>query len=198
MATIPSAPGRSSGRLPQVLLVLVVLAVLVGLGAVGVVASILPITRTTTGSGPDPIPAPALPDGDQFAFVSVREAPPGGTVVVAVDTAELLTGEAAHAAAVAAGAISDDEELPNDVWIRNDDSTAVTAGLTPDQLVTVYASSADGILGERDVTAADLAAELTGTPTIPGVYGIVPGQPVPMQLTVRQGQIVAAAAVYLP
>jgi hypothetical protein len=178
------------------LLALVVLAVLVGLAAVGVVAGLLPITRS--GTAPDPIPAPALPDGDHFAFVSVREAPPGGTVVVAVDTADLLTGETAHTAAVAAGAITDEEELPNDVWIRNDDPAVVPVGLPPDLVVTVLASGDDGLLGERVVTVADLAAELAGTPTIPGVYGLAPGQPVAMNLTVRRGQIVAATAVYLP
>jgi hypothetical protein len=76
------------------------------LGVVAVLAMILPATRTvsTTSTIVTETPAPgaaALANGTWFGFVAVDD----GVVptLVIVDPAEMLTGQAAHDAAVAAG-----------------------------------------------------------------------------------------------
>jgi hypothetical protein len=42
-----------------------------------------------------------------------------------VDVAEFLTGDEAERAAVAAGAIAEGEDVPNDYFVRNDDESTV-------------------------------------------------------------------------
>jgi len=156
---------------------------------------------TTTGSSEpvvDSIPpvtvAPSVADGTYFGFVSVGE--DGEKVVVDFDQAEMLSGQEAHDAAVAAGVITADEDLPNDVFIVNPDESTERVNLASDAVITML--SAEDPAATLDIDAETLGALFAGGYEGPSVYGVVPGQPMPMMVDIAGDVITAARAVYLP
>ena len=171
------------------------------LGVAAMAASLFTVSRSESGSGGDPEPQPVpttvaapIEDGSWFGFVTIvgdRTNPP-----LTVDLADLLTGKEAHDAAVKAGVISEDEELPNDMYIVNDKTENVDIEVAADADIEVL--SADHPGESLSIGLADLSALYHGTYSGPAVYGIVDGQPIAMQLTVKDGKVIAATAVYLP
>lgn len=166
------------------------------LGAVGgAVGLFLPDDVEVTGTGDDPVPVEdQLADGDWFGYVTVNG--DGDTVTLGIDIAEILTGQAAHDAAVDAGVIGADEELPNDMFILDDETRVYTHTLGESAVVRLLDGNQPWI--QLDVTPSDLLALYDGTYAGTPVYGIVPGTPIPMNVTVAGGEVVAAEAVYLP
>lgn len=148
---------------------------------------------TTTSSTPPR--ENSIEDGTHFADVIVGE-DQGGRVTLGVDLADFLTGEEARQAAVDAGVIGEGEDLPNDFFIVNDDEKyellhvadaaefAMISALTPDTEIVL------------DVDA--FVSLYEGTYDADDVYGVVAGTPIAMDVTVADGQVLSATAVYLP
>lgn len=189
----------------------IVIGVLVALvavtaGAVIAAAALLqPTTVTTTdrppgGEAGDPQPSTTttttlidhpIPDGEWFAWITVQN-----EKTIWVDRAEILTGQEAHEAAVEAGVITEDEELPNDVFISNPDRQYEPVPFADDATVTVLSGVEPG--ATLEVATADLLGLYDGTYAGEPVYGIIPGEPIAMTLVLEDGLITSAEAVYLP
>lgn len=175
-----------------------VLAV-VGVG-LGVIALLLPV-RTDTGSGPDPTivteppVVPAIPDGEWFGLVTVGE-DEVGAVTLGVDLAEMLTGQAAHDAAVEAGVIAEGEDLPNDFFIDNPESVLELMHLDDSAAITVL--SGVNVANSLLIDAEQLVDLFEGDYVGPPVYGVLAGHPIAMNLVVTDGVVTSASAIYLP
>ena len=148
-------------------------------------------------AGPEPTTPtsdPSLADGEWFGFVTVSR--DGDRIVLTFDQAEMLSGEEARLAAIEAGVIGPDEQLPNDFFIDNADERFVEVALHADAEFFVI----DGNdLGLEIVTDIEGLESLTaGTYDGPPVYGIAPGVPIPMNVEISDGALTTAHAVYLP
>ncbi len=145
------------------------------------------------GEGPEP--TPAIADGDWFAWVTVGE-DESGAMTIGVDLAEMLTGQAARDAAVQDGVINGDEDLPNDFYIDNPESVYELLPLAdePEILVLSGKDPSESVL----IEPAQLGELYDGTYKGEPVYGIVPGEPIAMNVSVLDGEITKTAMVYLP
>lgn len=147
-------------------------------------------TTTTTEPG-----EPALEDGTWFALVTIGE-DENGAMTLGIDLADMLTGEEAREAAVEDGAIAEDEELPNDFYINNDDVVLELLHAAEDARF-VMISGED--VAERIQVDALLFAEIyEGTYSGDPLYGVVPQTPIAMDVVVSGGLVTEATAVYLP
>jgi hypothetical protein len=178
-------------------------ATLIGVVGFGAVAAWGVTDRTEALDAPPTdvpggIPAEAIPDGQQFAFVTLASTPDDDRVVIRIDPAEMLTGTAAHDAAVEAGVIATVEELPNDIFIADPDPRTRTIALHDDAAVTVQIASAGEPLRPFEIRPGELYDAFDGALAAGAVYGIIPGEPVAMTLTVERGFVVSAAPVFLP
>jgi hypothetical protein len=166
-----------------------------GAAALGII-SIIPVRVVSDGPGePVPTEVAAIDDGEWFAFVTVGT-DEAGAVVLGVDLAEMLTGEPARVAAVEAGFIGEGEDLPNDFFIDNPEATYELLAPVADAPISVI--PADDTSGLVEVGVEGLAALSDGTWDGAAVYGIVPGTPIAMEVTVEDGRVASAEAVYLP
>jgi hypothetical protein len=147
-------------------------------------------STTTTTAVVQPIA-----DGEWFALVTVG-ADESGAATLGVDLAEMLSGEEARLAAIEDGVISEDEDLPNDFYIDNDDTVLELVHLADDaRFVLISGTDID----ERVAVDADtLVALWEGTYEGDPIYGVAPGLPVAMNITITDGRISQAEAVYLP
>ncbi len=175
----------------------------VAVAAVAATAVYIPVSRSAADGAPgaDPpggVPQPALPDGELFAWVTLASNGADDHVVLRIDPAELLTGQPAHDAAVDAGVIGPDEELPNDVFIVDPVDTTQTIAVDDDATITVQIAPADAPLTSITVSADRLYDIFGGAIDGGAVYGVVPGEPLPMRLIIAQGTVTAAEHVYLP
>lgn len=178
--------------------------VALGLSAVaagwGVVALFVPVRSDTDSGdrGPTVVTegseAPIV-DGDWFGLVTVG-GDETGRLTLGVDLAEMLSGPAAHEAAVEAGVITSADELPNDYFVYNPESTLELIHLAGQAKITVLSGKdpGTGIV----VNGEELLALYEGSYVGPPIYGIVAHQPIAMDLVVRDGLVASAAAVYLP
>jgi hypothetical protein len=153
-----------------------------------------PITTTTTAVTPSTV-VQAIADGEWFAFVTV-DTDDSGEPTLGIDVAEVLTGEEARQAAIDAGVIGEGEDLPNDFFISNPEPTRELLHLAPDADITVISATDPGMT--IDVEVEDLQALYEGTYPLDDVYGIVPGEPIAMEVTIVDGMVTAAHAFYLP
>ncbi len=145
-------------------------------------------TTTTTVVGP-------IADGEWFALVTVGS-DEAGEVTLGVDRAEMLGGEEARQAAIADGVISADEDLPNDFYIDNDEMVLELVHLADDARF-VMISGTD--IEERITVDADTFVELwEGTYEGDPIYGVAPGVPIAMNVTITDGLVSEAESVYLP
>ncbi len=97
-------------------------------------------TTTTTAPGGAEPTALSLPEGRyQGYFKGLSDGTVEGQAVQVVDfdEVELLTGDAANEAARADGLIGDDESVPNDYYIVDDDPSTVSLPVIPDGVVTL-------------------------------------------------------------
>ena len=170
--------------------ILIMVAAALGLAAS---LSIFPFEREAVAEPPEPIPA--LADGTYFAFVTAGEDETGAQVL-GVDLAEMLTGEEARLAAVEDGVIEEGEDLPNDFYIDN-------PGIRYELLSAADAARFDMISGDDmsqkvSLDGDEFANLYKGALFDPAVYGVVPHEPIAMDVTVAGGVVVHAVAVYLP
>lgn len=96
-------------------------------------------TTTTIPAGTEPS-ALSLPEGRyQGYFKGLSDGTVEGQAVqvVAFDQVELLTGDRANEAARADGLIGDDESVPNDYYIVDDDPSTIDLPVIPDGVVTL-------------------------------------------------------------
>lgn len=150
-----------------------------------------------TGATPttQPLTVQPIADGEWFSFVTVGE-DETGAVTLGIDMAEMLDGDEAKAAAVADGVIAPGEDLPNDFYISNPEEVLELLHVSDDARFTML-SGADP--GEKIVVDAPVLASLyNGTYTGEPVYGVVAGTPIAMDVTVNDGLVTGASAVYLP
>jgi hypothetical protein len=181
----------------------IAIAVTVAAVTVTALAVYVPVARSAARDAPatDPpggTPRPALADGDLFAWVTLASSRADDHVVLRIDPAELLTGQDAHDAAVEAGVIDDDEQLSNDVFIVNPDNATRTVAVDDTATITVQIVPPDGAL-TTDTVAVDLLYDVfDGATGDNAVYGLLPGEPLPMRLTIDTGTVTAAEHVYLP
>ena len=140
---------------------------------------------------PTATPGASVPTSTEefFAFVlSVDDSE------MTFDRAEILTGEEAHDAAVAAGVISEDEDLPNDFFIANPDEESQSAALSAAGTYVLLGFDEGQAIEEVPVDRDELIAALQDGE---GYYGIVVGE-TPMTLVISGGEVIAASQVYFP
>lgn len=136
-----------------------------------------------------------IADGTWFAFVTVGE-DETGEMTLGVDLAEMLSGEEARAAAVEDGLIAEGEDLPNDFYIDNDEQVL--------ELIQVaegaqFALISGDDISERVLVDAPVLAEVyEGTYSGDPLYGVPAGTPIAMEVTISDGLVSGAEAVYLP
>ena len=99
-------------------------------------------------------------------------------------------------AAVEAGVITEDEDLPNDFFIDNRDSVLELLHVTESAVIEVISS--DDVTNSLVIDVEQLKALYEGDYVGSDVYGIVPGQPIAMDVSIRDGLITGLSAVYLP
>ena len=133
-----------------------------------------------------------LPDGESFVFVTGA-----GDGTLAVDRAELLTGEAARAAAVEDGLIGSDEDLPNDFYIRNQHVESVQVGVAEAAAMTVWRFDGGGQLVEDSIEPTAFAGLFADSGSSGEVYGFDPAA-FPVTLDVEDGVVTRLSQVYLP
>lgn len=161
------------------------------LGACGDSAS-PDVTDAPGEDEPDQLPPPA--DGVWFAFIQAGG--PGSDGQIVIDPAEMLTGDEAHDAAVDAGVIGEDEDLPNDFFILNPDDEMYLVGFSPSAEISVL--PAMDLESPLTVSGADLVSILTGSYAGDEIYGVVAGEPAAFEVTVSGGVVTEAEQVYLP
>ncbi|MGH8924747.1 MAG: hypothetical protein ACRDWA_08965 [Acidimicrobiia bacterium] len=140
---------------------------------------------------PTATPGASVPTGTEefFAFVLSVD---GSELTF--DPAEILTGEAAHDAAVAAGVIGEDEDLPNDYFIANPEEDSQTAVLSAAGTYVLLGLDEGEAIAEVNVDRDELVQALQNGE---GYYGIVVGE-TPMMLVTSGGEVIAATQVYFP
>lgn len=140
-------------------------------------------------------PTPEVEDGEWFAFITVGE-DENGVPTLAVDLAEMLTGEEARQQAVEDGVIGEGEDLPNDFYIHNPEQEMELLQMADDSNVKVV--SGDDTSQMLEITMEQLNALYKGEYVGSPVYGVVPNSPIPMNVTVANGLISGLTMVYLP
>lgn len=112
------------------------------------ITTVQPATTTTTAAPTTtttiPATLPEMPEGTrEFAYVTAIEAS-DGAVLVTADYAQFLTGEMANEAAREAGEIGEDETVPNDYYILNENPRLRELTVAPDAVVLLQACMVDG------------------------------------------------------
>ncbi len=140
--------------------------------------------------GPDPVPAPSNAAG-QAVFGRIRTIDVAGQAVK-VDLAEMLTGDAAVAAAVADGAIKRGEMLDTDYYIHPLGMTA-TYSVDGDTQIVILVPAASGSPAGQPATLVKLANLVKAGPTSTAWY---PSEY--WRINVLGGHATSIQAQYLP
>ena len=152
----------------------------------------LAVVTAGCGGGSD---TAAPEDGRHFGYIrSVETSSRPGSIEL--DVAEFLTGEEANAAAVEDGVLPEGEAVPNDYYIRNEDTSAATIPVSSEVAVTHIQcpdSCTDGVSGDFG-DFADAFADM-GEKTLSDEYR---GSQSQYWVTVRDGEVVAIEEQYLP
>jgi hypothetical protein len=159
---------------------------------IGVTTTTIGVTTTTIGATTTTDSQVAISDGEYFGFVRQVAAD-----ALVFDPAELLSGEAAVAAARADGAIGPTEELPNDFYIRNPEKEEVRLEVHPSARFTLIGLTSTGELADEVVSLGELAKLWSGADDTSQYYGFAVGE-LPMTLIVSDGAVTEAAQQYLP
>lgn len=172
----------------------------------GVAVLVLLLGACGDAGTPDPAPAPdpepdqsipegpghELADGETFAWVKGIT---GDGLLV--DPAELLSGEEARQAAVEDGVIGPDEDLPNDVYIRDPDDVTQAVVPSSDAAYSLLVFDEGGSPVQSEVSYDFFTAVLNGGEEASEVYGLFDGA-VPATVTIDSGAVVKVVQVYLP
>ena len=153
-----------------------------------------PPTTTTTQPTTTTVPsADEVLFGELVAFVGED-----GTVRVTVALMEMLTGDEAVAAAREDGVIGEDEDLPNDFYIR-DLEEETTLPVAPDASVVLQACYENGPCVTTETVDLDTWSVLLGGEEDPGLdwqwYG---AGLLPYRWHVADGTVVLVEEQYLP
>lgn len=207
-----ASPGRVSSPGGLTVAVVVLLAALAACGSdedAGSATTTVPATTNTpqtttapattnTTAAPQTTTAPVPRDETIFGWLRSFTGS-NGTTIVGVDQAEMLTGEEAVAAAREEGVIGEDEDLPNDFYIRDPDQSTIELTVSPDVVVTLQACYQSGDCVTTEQVDLDTWSVLLGAEDDPGLewdwYG---GGSLPYRFTVESGVIVEVQEVYLP
>lgn len=170
-------------------------AVVLTAAALGLAASlsVFPFEREAVAEPPEP--TTALLDGTYFAFVMAGKDETGAHSM-GVDLAQMLTGEEARLAAVEDGVIEEGEDLPNDFYIDNPEIKYELLHVAGDADFEMI--SGDDTTQKIGLDVDEFTALYNGTYVGAAVYGVVPLEPIAMDVTVADGVIALAEAVYLP
>jgi hypothetical protein len=152
-----------------------------------------PSTEAPSTEAP-PTEAP-LPDGHYFAWVTIGE-DEAGAVTLGIDLADLLTGEKAREAAIDAGVIDQDEDVPNDVFIVNPVSVLELVHVADGATFEMISGDEPGAVVA--VGAEDLISISDGWHGKTLLYGVAEGEPIAMNVTIADGVVAEGAAVILP
>jgi hypothetical protein len=152
-------------------------------------------TTTTTPASTTSVAAPDTIFGWLHSFEGTDAA-----VVLEVDEAEMLTGEAAVIAAREDGEIGEGEDLPNDFYIRDLEAPLVELVIAPDVVVSLQACYPDeGECVTVEPVDLDTWRVLLGSEDDPGLawqwYGM---GTLPYHFTVEDGVVTAIEEQYLP
>ncbi len=185
-----------------------IVGIVVGIGVVVVggvlaIAALIPTSRVVDGSPAAPVvpappgteePATGLSNGEWFGFVTVNG--DNGSTVVTIDLAEILTGEEARKAAVDAGVIEEGEDVPNDFFIFDPEDDVEILDLADSAVIEVISGTSPETY--LTIDADTLASLFNGSYSGEPVYGISPGMPAPMNITIEDGFVTTIESVYLP
>lgn len=119
-----------------------------------------------------------------------------GSMTLGVDVAEMLSGQEAHDAAVEDGVIGEDEDLPNDFYIDNPEIVYELLHFNDEPEILVLSGNDPG--QNLVIEPSQLEELYQGTYAGEPVYGVVPGDPIAMNVSVLDGEITRTAMVYLP
>lgn len=121
-------------------------------------------TTTTSGGGETPS-GDDVPDGVSFGYVKQVDV---DNVTITIDIAQLLTGDAANKAAIEDGVITgigDDATVPNDYYVRNENTKLRTAPVADPVEITVLSEM--GSPAAEPGTLAMLAEHVIARPEVP-------------------------------
>jgi hypothetical protein len=140
---------------------------------------------STDTTAPSPVAGPV--DGDQLELTARIKEIYTASASIEFDELDILTGEEARQAAVEAGAIEPDEDLPNDVWLRDDSDATERATVDPGAVVWIYDCT-----GACERVQVELGAFLR--------HEIEPfgGDDAVWEITITDGMISSLLEVYLP
>lgn len=161
----------------------------------GLLLSIVLAACTAAADPSEPEPTPAIADGEWFAMITVGD-DESGSMTLGVDLAEMLTGQEAREAAIEDGVIGEDEDLPNDFYIDNPEIVYELLRFTDDPEILVLSGNDPG--QSLLIEPAQLGELYEGTYTGEPIYGVAPGAPIAMNVSVLDGEITRTAMVYLP
>lgn len=123
----------------------------------------------------------------------------GAGVYLTLDEAEMLTGDAAVAAAREDGVIGPDEDLPNDYYISDPDPSTVELMVSPDVVVTLQACYESGECVTTEQVDLATWSVLLGGEVDPGLawtwYG---AGSLPYWFTIANNAISTVEEQYLP
>ena len=156
-------------------------------GILGRVARTLRPTDTCTGS---PVFSERLlmEDGRHFGYVRAMRGRQ-----FEFDPAEMLSGDAANEAAVAAGVIEEGDTVPNDYFIDNKDKRVTLVPIAKDPKVVIETSSMDAMVGPAPADIQWLACAFTGSEPLDEVH-----QRSPYWITIEDGSAIEFEEQYLP
>ena len=140
-------------------------------------------------------PGAAIDDGEWFAMVTVGE-DESGESTLGVDLAEMLTGEEAEDTAVEDGFISEGEDLPNDFYIRNPENASELLHFADAAEILVISSTDTSEM--ISISPEDLEQLYEGTHPDGDIYYLAANTPIPMDVTISNGEVTRASQVYLP
>ena len=184
--------GRPSTRRRDAIVAALIVAAVVALTAWRMTSPAESAPPPPTSSTTTPTVEAPLPDGEHFVYV--KEVTEDG---LRVDVAILLSGEEARIAAIEDGVIGPDEDLPNDVYIRNAEVEVVDMIVAPDADLTVLVFDDNGAIVEEGIKLNELKVAFTGTYAGHVIYGLVAGE-FPVTINVDNGVVASFKQVYLP
>ena len=176
--TSPTVHPARRQRLTRLVSGVVVLAV-VALGGCG------DDDTTADTTVPPTVEVPA--EGDQRELTARLTEIDTASASVELDEVDVLTGEEARQAAIEAGEIGADEDLPNDVWIRDDSDATERVPVDPEAVVWIYdcTGACERVQVDRDAFLRNEIQPFGGDGAV-------------WEITITEAMVTSLLEVYLP
>jgi hypothetical protein len=159
-------------------------------------------STTTTAASETTTTTETLPQGErEFAYVKELRTDPDGSVTVVADYAQWLTGDEANQAAIEDGYIEEGDTVPNDYYIRNENTRLRELTLELDSPVVINVCYVDGECVTTEGVSVEQWVALFEGETVPELgddfqwYG---GPNLPYWLTLDGETVIAVEEQYLP